>query len=193
MSDSNDEQNIPDARDGGDAALPSSASDEPAAATEDERVAADALARALDPGDAGSDPAPGTAAATVHALRAGRGQLVVLDPARKAAMVARAVASARRARRRRTVRTAFISFAAAAAVLFAVGRLGIGASEGPGADAGPGTRLSGRVVVYGGASDAVFGEPFPDDQRASERLDRLTSARTRDYFAALGAAGGGDR
>ena len=146
----------------------------------EERDDADALARSL---DSKGDPAPGSAAATALALRAGRGPIAALDPARKAAMIARAVARARAERRRRQVRSTAFAFAAAAAVLLAIGGVGLGLGTARGS--------SGRVaVVYGGASDSVFGDPFPEDQRASERLDVLTSARTRDYFAALGAGGG---
>lgn len=144
----------------------------------DERQSVEALARAL---EHAADPAPGSAAATVHALRAGRGQAAPLDPARKAAIVARAMASARVARRRRVVRTVAVGFAAAAAVLLGLGTWGLRGEGAPAAS-----------VAYGGASDDVFGAPFADDQRASERLDVLTSARARDYFSALGA-GGGDR
>lgn len=141
---------------------------------------AEALARAL---ESGTDPAPGSPAAAVLALRASRGGAAPLEPARKAAMVARAVAAARAARRRRTVRTFAVGLAAAAAVLLVLGRWGTGLSGGGGAHDAP-------HAAYGGPSDAVFLEPFPDDQPASARLDRLTAARAHDYFRALGAAGG---
>lgn len=133
-----------------------------------ERAEAEALARAL---DAQGDPVPGSDAATVAALRASRDP-AGLDPEAKRRMVSRAVASARSARRRRWIRPAGLAFAAAAAIVLVVASR----SGGP-------TPAAPRS--YGGASDAVFGAPFPDDEPASARLDRLTSARTRDYFASI--------
>ena len=126
------------------------------------------------------DPTPGTAAATVAALRAGRAGAPPLAAATRARLVERAIAAARASRRRRLVRNLGVGLAVAAAALLSVGGLGAGARfyGAPAAN-----------VAYGGASDSVFAEPFADDQRPSERLDRLTTARAHDYFAALAEGG----
>ncbi len=149
--------------------------DEPEATEEELRAAAD-LARAL---DAKGDPAPGSDAAFAAALRATRKpgpELLAMDRER---VIDRAIVRGSSVARSR-VRTRWL--AAAAAVLLAAS-IPIGWAL---SNAGPDAPAS---LSFGGPTDAIFSAPFPDEQRASERMDRIASTRAHDYFAAIAAAG----
>ena len=138
--------------------------------TEEELRAAEELARAL---DAKMDPAPGSDAAFAVALRATR-QKSVVDVA---PIVERAVARGARASRGRTRRIWLVAAAALLAVSLPVGWV---ARYAP---------APAPVVMptFGGPTDAIFAAPFPDAQRASERMDRIATTRAHDYFAAIAA------
>lgn len=144
--------------------------------TEEELRAAAELARAL---DAKADPAPGSDAAFAAALRATRKAEPLADDA-KARAIDRAMARGRSAARSRT-RTRWLA-AAAVALLAASLPLGWALTSG-GGEPGPAP----SAIVFGGPTDALFAEPFPDEQRASERMDRIATARAHDYFAAIAA------
>jgi hypothetical protein len=149
--------------------------DEEPEPTEDEIRAAAELARAL---DRTRDPEPGSDAAFAAAIRATRRQEPALVPSERERMVARAMARGASAGRART-RTRWL--AAAAVVLLAAGiPAGWALTHGS-------THTSAPAVSFGGPTDAIFSAPFPDDQRASERMDRIASTRAHDYFAAIAA------
>ncbi|MFO0684592.1 MAG: hypothetical protein U0234_21230 [Sandaracinus sp.] len=149
--------------------------DEPEPTEEELRAAAE-LARAL---DEGSSAEPGTDAAFAQALRATKGQAPKLAPEVRVRAVDRAMQrGAGAARTRARVRW----LAAAAVVLITLG-LPLGLSLWP--DPAPDL----RTVRYGGPTSAIFEAPFADEQRASERMDRITTVRAHDYFAAWAAAG----
>ena len=155
-----------------------SAIDDEPEPTEEELRAAAELARAL---DAKRDPAPGSDAAFAAALKATR-RPEPLAGERKAQAIERAMVRGASASRART-RSRWL--AAAAAVLLAASLpigwalSGVGAREGAGSTA--------PSAAFGGPTDALFAAPFPDEQRASERMDRIATARAHDYFAVLAA------
>ncbi len=150
--------------------------DEPEPTEEELRAAAE-LARALDEGASGE---AGSDAAFAQALRATRGQAPKLAPEVRARAVDRAMqrgAGAARARGR-------VRWLAAAAVVLLTLGLPLGLSLWPEA---PAPDL--RALRYGGPTSAIFEAPFEDEQRASERMDRIATVRAHDYFAAWAAAG----
>jgi hypothetical protein len=145
--------------------------------TDEELRAAEALARAL---DAKADPAPGSDAAFAAALRATKGTAARMPEAERSAIVDRALG---RGATRARWRTGRVVLAAAAALLLAVSiPVGLSLTHAP-APAAP-------AITYGGPSDAVFDAPFPNEQRASTRMDLIVNARTHDYFSALDATRG---
>lgn len=148
--------------------------DEPEPTDEELRQAAE-LARALD-GEA--DPAPGSDAAFATALRASRKLEPKLQPIERDRVVTRAMT---RGGARARTRTGARWLAIAAAAVLTVGLpLGWALSI----DAPPPEPTQ---VSFGGPTDAIFSAPFRDDQRASERMDRIASTRAHDYFAVLAA------
>lgn len=151
--------------------------DEPEPTEEELRAAAE-LARALDEGSSGE---AGSDAAFASALRATKGTTPKLEPAVRARAIDRAMArGAGAARTRSRVRW----LAAAAVVLLTLG-IPIGLSLQPAPPVDPST------LRYGGPTSTIFEAPFEDEQRASERMDRITAVRAHDYFAAWAAAGSG--
>lgn len=155
--------------------------DEPEPTEEELRAAAE-LARAL---DAKGDPAPGSDAAYASALRATRGMGAKLEPAEASRAVERALArGARGARTRGRVRWLAVAAAALFAVAIPVGL----AMQHRDASGGTTTTTPPRVLSFGGPTDAIFGAPFEDGQRPSERMDRIANVRAHDYFAALAGA-----
>jgi hypothetical protein len=156
---------------------PNQTDDEPEP-TEDELRAAAELARAL---DGGGDPSPGSDAAFAKALRATTKREPKLADEKRSAVVDRAFARGSGAARARTFRRS-LALAAAALIAIAIpAGIALTGSEPEPVVVGP--------VTFGGPTDAVFGAPFADDQRASERMDRIATTRAHDYFAAIAAAG----
>jgi len=140
--------------------------------TEEEVRAAAELARALDAKD---DPAPGSDAAYAAALRATIDRAATTS---HAGAVERALARGARASRARTRGRWLVAAAALLAISVPIGwTISHDARE-----------VAAASVVFGGPTDAIFGAPFEDGQRASERLDRIAQTRAHDYFAALAAA-----
>jgi hypothetical protein len=79
-------------------------------------------------------------------------------------------------RRRATVTVLFGGLAAAAAVLLALFALGPASKR---ADrAGAGLRAPSMIVPR--STEALFGAPFPREERTSARVDRIAEARARD-------------
>lgn len=150
--------------------------DEPEPTEEELRAAAE-LARAL---DGRADPAPGSDAAFASALRATRSAPPKLEDAERERVVARAMAKGTQVARSRH-RARWLAIAAAALVAIAVPAglaLTGGARDVP---------VVAPSIAFGGPTDAIFAGPFADEQRASERMDRIASTRAHDYFAAIAA------
>lgn len=135
--------------------------------TDEERAEADALRKALESPD---DPTAGSDAAFAAAVRASLKGVPPLATDARAAIVKTAMEEGGRRARRRSMRSYF--------AIAAVALLGL---------AVPAAMLATRApeLRYGGPTDTVFGAPFEDAQRASDRMDRIAAARTHDYFAAL--------
>lgn len=151
--------------------------DEPEPTEEELRAAAE-LAHAL---DGRADPAPGSDAAFASALRATRSAAPKLEDAERERVVARAMTKGTAVARSRS-RARWLAIAAAALVAIAI-PAGLALTGGP-------REVSGVVapsIGFGGPTDAIFGGPFEDDQRASDRMDRIASTRAHDYFAAIAA------
>jgi len=143
--------------------------------SDEERARADALRRALDGAGGEAGERAGEVDALVRlaeSLRAASGKAEPLEPGARTSIVDAALEVGLR-KRRRAWRPAIV--AAAAAVLLAVGGAYLlGAPSGGLPE-----------EAYSAPTDALFDAPFPEDQTAAERLDRIVSARTRGYFAAL--------
>lgn len=151
--------------------------DEPEPTEQELREAAE-LARALE--DEG-DPAPGSDAAFARALRATRKLEPKLESTKRAATVDRAAArGARTTGARRRLR--WLAIAAAVLLAIAIPAGLAGPSRSPDSD------VAIPALSFGGPTDTIFGGPFADEQRASERMDRIASTRAHDYFAAIAAA-----
>ncbi len=137
--------------------------------TEEELRAAEELARAL---DAKADPAPGSDAAFAAAIRATRRK----SPVDVAPIVDRALDRGTRAARGRARGRWLVAAAALLALSLPIGWAVTRPAPTPVA-----------VPTFGGPTDAIFAAPFPDAQRASERMDRIATTRAHDYFAAIAA------
>lgn len=132
--------------------------------TDEERAAAEALSRAL---EKPSEAPAGSDAAFVLALRATK-TAPKLDAGVEERAIEAAIASSRKARRARIWRPMLLAAAVLLVVVPAATQLN-GWLTPP--------RVEAEEVV-------VFDAPFDEAQRASERADRLSRARTRSYFDA---------
>jgi hypothetical protein len=154
--------------------------DEPEPTEEELRAAAE-LARAL---DAKSDPPPGSDAAFARALRATQKREPELELAARDRLVQRAMSrgasQARSAGRRR-----WLAVAAAALIAVAI-PVGLAWQTQETDRSSADVRVT---AAFGGPTDTIFGGPFDDAQRSSERMDRIANVRAHDYFAAIAAAG----
>lgn len=146
--------------------------------SEEERRQAEAFARALESG--GSSDEGAALAELALRVRAIKGEPAPLGDAARDAAVSRALAlGVARGRRR----AALPWLAAAAALLLVVGS---GALANFALDAA----APREPLRYGGPASALFSAGFDDAQSQSERLDRITRARSRDYFSALAQRAG---
>lgn len=146
--------------------------------TDDERSAAEALRTGLETAlEKPAEAKAGSDAAFLLALKATVGKGPPLDLAVEERAIEAALEASRRARRVRTWRPILL---AAAVLLVAV----------PAASRLP-DWLAPRPTAP--ANEAVFVLPFDEAERASERADVLTRARTRGYFEARIAEVGGAR
>ena len=146
--------------------------------TDEERAAAEALRIGVEKAQKNPEGAKaGSDTAFVLALRASAGKGPPLDPAVEERAIEAALEASRRARRVRMWRPILV---AAAVLLVAV----------PAA-----SRLEAFLAPPAAerTSEAIFFAPFEETERASERADVLTRARTRGYFEGRLADVGGAR
>ncbi len=149
--------------------------------SDEERRAAEALARALD-GETIDDPEVVELFRVAESLRASAGLAEPLGAELRVSVVTDAVAtfSPRRRSRMRWVVGGLI----AASLLFALGLVGLfSASREQPSRVSVGSVSDAEAFVA--PTDGLFDGPFPEGQSSAERADRIVAARTRGYFSAL--------
>lgn len=149
-------------------------------ATPDELRLARALGDALD-GAAGGEAETAALVAVVDRVRASSGLARPLSEEERDVLIDEAVEQTLQRPRSRWPSRIIPIAVAAALVVCALGLIWL--YQGPDSDGASITasRLEGQVAP----TDTLFDGPFPEDQSATERVDRIVSARTRGYFAAL--------
>lgn len=151
---------------------------------EEERAAAAALARGLDAGETAADSELGELLRVAGRARAAAGLAHPLEPARREALVGEVIASVAQAPSRPRRRLVLVG-AIAAALLVALGLVALLLAR---PKVTPPAVQIAQSDSRAAPTDALFDGPFPEDQRPSERMDRIVAARTRGYFSAQIAA-----
>jgi hypothetical protein len=147
--------------------------------TEEERAEAEALARAL---EKPTTARPGSDAAFALAMRASHHHQPPSDAVAEHALDV-AIEERRRHRRGRTWWPVLLAAVVLLVAVPAASRIGSVLAP---------TRPE-AIAIALPTADAILGAPPADDQRASERLEILTRARSRAYFEGLADRRGAPR
>lgn len=156
---------------------------------DDEKRAAEALARALEESTDGqepedvADPDVADLLRVADRVRASGGLVEPLATNLRDSMVDQALG---RATPQRSTTLYWIGGALAASVAAcALGLIFFALPQSQSSTAMTADAFAAPLEAFAAPTDALFDGPFPDDQSAAERMDRIVGARTRGYFDAL--------